>query len=116
MAHHNSHTYRSLPTNDEESKPVVIATSADQSVDREQSISNSPIIAKKRRTFIVLLGLIFLYMAFWASRNITWKGCRGALGLGMHRNISNLSIASDKFYQLPSGDKIPAVALGTLKF
>jgi hypothetical protein len=114
MAHHTSHTYHSLPANDEELKPLVIATSADQSVDREQSISNSS-IAKRRRTFIVLLGLIFLYMAFWASKNVTWKGCRGALGLGIHRNISNPSIASDKFYQLPSGDKIPAVALGTLK-
>jgi len=39
-----------------------------------------------------------------------WTGCRGIFG--MHRNISNLSISNDKLYQLPSGDKIPAVALG----
>ena len=57
-------------------------------------------------------------MAFWASKDSMWKGCQGVfhrLGLGMDGNISNLSIVSDKFYQLPSGDKIPAVALGMLK-
>ena len=119
---HASHTYRSLPTNDEEPKPLVIATitSADQSVNRgEQFISDSHgQIARRSRSFIAWLGFIFLYTTFWASKNFVWKGCRGSLGyrlgFGMHKNISNLSIPSD-FYQLPSGDKIPAVALGMLK-
>lgn len=102
---HVSHIYRSLPTHDEESKAV------DPSVDKEKLIFASQ-IAKRKRTLIVLLGFIFLSMSFSAFRGFTnGMGCRvGAFYRPMmHRNMS---ISSGKFYELPSGDKIPAVALG----
>ena len=103
-----AHPYRYFPiAHDEESKPV---------------IADGVQIAKRRRTFFALLGFIFLSMGFWASKSLAnggmWKGCHSALyrlGLGTHRNLSKLTASSGKFYELPSGYKIPAVALGVFK-
>ena len=90
---------------------------SDLSLNKKKLILDPQLVKRNRRTFIALLGFILLYMIFRASKNLAnggmWTGCRGIFG--MHRNISNLSISSDKLYQLPSGDKIPAVALGMVK-
>lgn len=68
---------------------------------------------KKNRTWqlIYVFGVMFLTYATLSSRggskllNKSWLGCG-------HRNASKLASALPAYRTLPSGDKIPSVALG----
>jgi len=96
-------TYQPVPTNDD---------------DKERGFGRFPISYKKKNIFCRILAVVFvMYIAMLGLRHLPrslqkslWSStpCHG-----LQRNLS-ASTKLPSHYTLPSGDKIPSVALGIL--
>lgn len=84
------------------------------------SIEQQSVYARKHRTLKSILlrfaGILaVMYLIFSGARAIVRPSFGGRLWAACHgtqRNMSSVNITLPTHYQLPSGDKIPAVALG----
>ena len=108
MAFSNS-TYRAVPTE------VDIDLEADGFKPAEQEVQqprtfHSPIQSETKKAFFrILTAIIIMYGVFYGLTRLgVVRSGRGCIG-GAHRNIST------KPYILPSGDKIPGIALGEIR-
>lgn len=100
-------TYQPIPTSENQNDD-----------DRKGTILYKPtaFVSQKRKVFYALSFVAIMYATFSGirllARSKIFQGCSGsgAMNGTMHRNMSTATLPSH--YTLPSGDKIPSVALG----
>lgn len=75
-------------------------------------------MAASRPTFVLILIMSLLALLTLSSRSSpSWKTSLRALDVPYYRAFSqtNLKLNKNDYFSLPSGDKIPVIALGTWK-
>ncbi|THH29370.1 hypothetical protein EUX98_g4815 [Antrodiella citrinella] len=95
-------------------KPLAFSES---DVDEEfESVHTRPTTHEKRQrlkklAFVLVAGATVMYLAFTGTRALVRAVAKPCVSSGHHRNLTTAG-ALPTHYTLPSGDKIPSVALG----
>jgi hypothetical protein len=100
--------------NKEDTVPLLAGTPV-QERNQEASTGNVEVksTSAKRNIVLASFGLIFMFYTALSSIRNGSPAIRGALGrFGCHRGMGSAT-ALPAHFKLPSGDRIPAVALGT---